>query len=80
MVFTAAQTTAFFEGADQMAIPNATVIELANEGIQTATDLSEFDKTSIEAISYNLRHPAQGNPLVFGAKSQKRIIIACDLI
>ena len=80
MVFTAAQTTAFFEGADQMAIPNATVLELANEGIQTVTDLSEFDKTSIEAISYNLRRPAQGNPLVFGAKSQKRIIIACDLI
>ncbi len=38
MVLTAAQTTLFFEGADQMAIPNATVLELVNEGINTVDD------------------------------------------
>ena len=43
-------------------------------------DLSEFNKTSIEAISHNLCRPAQGNPLLLGAKYQKRLIIACDLI
>ena len=80
MVFTAAQTTAFYEGADQMAIPNAMVPELVNKGIQTVNDLSEFDKTSIEAISHNLRRPAQGNPLVIRSKYQKRLIISCDLI
>ena len=50
------------------------------EGIDTADDLAEFDKTSIEAVAHNLRRPAAGNPLVFGAKSQKRLIIACDLV
>ena len=40
MVFTSAQTTVFYEGAEQMAIPNATVLELANKGIQTVNDLS----------------------------------------
>ena len=74
MVLTAAQVTAFFEDAAQMAIPNATVVQLANEGINTVDDLSEFDKTSIEAIAHNLRRPPAGNPFVFGAKSQKRLI------
>ena len=80
MVLTAAQVTAFFEDAAQMAIPNATVVQLANEGINTVDDLSEFDKTSIEAIAHNLRRPPAGNPFVFGAKSQKRLIVACDLV
>ena len=43
-------------------------------------NFSEFDNISIKAISYNLRHLAQGNPLVLGAKSQKRLIVACDFI
>jgi hypothetical protein len=54
MVLTAAQTTAFFENAAQMAISNATVIELVNEGINTVDDLSEFDKDTIGKIAYNL--------------------------
>jgi hypothetical protein len=41
MVLTAAQTSLFFENAAQMAIPNATVLELVNEGIDTVVDLSE---------------------------------------
>jgi hypothetical protein len=55
MVLTAAQTSLFFENAAQMAIPNATVIELVNEGINTVDDLSEFDKDTIGQIAYNLR-------------------------
>jgi hypothetical protein len=47
MVLTAAQTTSFFENAAQMAIPNATIIEPVNKGINTVDDLSEFDKDTI---------------------------------
>ena len=72
--------TALYEGEDQRKIPNETVLELVNEGIKTVNDLSMFDKTSIEAISHNLRHPAQGKPLVLRDKSQKRLIISCGLV
>jgi hypothetical protein len=84
MVLTAAQTTAFFESAEQMAIPNATVLELVNEGINTVDDLAEFDKETIDQIANNLRRPAVapagGHHFVFGAKSQKRLKVACELV
>jgi hypothetical protein len=80
MVLTTAQTTSFFEGADQMAISNATVLELINEGINTVDDLSEFDKDTIVQIAYNLRQPPAGTPFVFGTKSQKRLIVACERV
>ena len=53
MVLTEAQTTTFYEGADKMAIPNTTVLELSNKGLQTVNELSEFDKMSIKSISHN---------------------------
>jgi hypothetical protein len=56
MVLMTAQTTLFFEDPAQMAIPNPTVLELVNEGINTVDDLA------------------------FGAKSQKRLIVACKLV
>jgi hypothetical protein len=80
MVLTAAQTTLFFENGTQMAILHATVLELVNKGINTVDDLSEFDKDTIGQIAYNLRRPPAGAPLVFGAKSQKRLIVACELV
>ena len=80
MVLTVAQTTAFFENAAQMAIPNATVVQLVTEGIDSVDDLSEFDKDTIQQIASNLRRPPAGNPFVFGAKSQKRLIAACEII
>jgi hypothetical protein len=80
MVLTAAQTTAFFENADQMAIPNATVLQLVAEGIDSVDDLSEFDKDTISQIASNLRRPAAGNHFVFGAKSQKRLAVACKIV
>ena len=43
MPFTATQTRAFFEGADQMALPLATSTQLANEGIIDVEDLAEVD-------------------------------------
>jgi hypothetical protein len=51
MVLTASQTTLFFENAALMAISNATVVELVNEGIDMVDDLLEFDK---DTIAYTL--------------------------
>ena len=80
MVLTGAQITAFFKKADQMAIPNAAVMQLIVEGINMVDDLSEFDKDTIQQIASNLRRPPAGNPFVFGAKSQKRLIAACEIV
>jgi hypothetical protein len=96
MPLTAAQTTAFFEDAGQMGLPNATVVQLQEEGIDTVDDLVDFEKDSIEQIAANLRRPAgripdpnpaaavgatvPTPPFVFGAKSQQRLITAAKLI
>ena len=96
IVLTAAQMTTFFEHAEQMGIPHATVIQLQSEGITLVSDLADFDKNSLQQLVDNLRHPGgrvpdpnpgapSGStiptpPFVFGAKSQRRIAIACDLV
>ena len=80
MVLTVAQRRLFFKNANQMAIPNVTVLALVNEGINTVDDLLEFDKDTIGQISHNLRQPPAGALLVFGAKSQKRLIVGCKLV
>jgi hypothetical protein len=81
MVLTAAQTTAFFQQATQMTTPNATVIALQNEGIDTIGDLIDFDKTTLTQVADNLHIPGGGGaPLVFGAKSQQRLLAATDLV
>ena len=96
MVLTVAQTTAFFENANQMAIPHATVMQLHNEGITAVDDLAEFDSDSLAQIASNIRRPGgripdptpsappgatiPTPPFVFGAKSQMRLEAACDLV
>jgi hypothetical protein len=100
MPLTAAQTTAFFEGQDQMAIPHETVVQLENEGIEAVGDLEDFDETTLKQIADNLRRPGgrvpdpnageEGGPpegatiptppFVFGAKSQKRLGVACEIV
>jgi hypothetical protein len=57
MPLTAAQTTAFFQDAAQMSIPNPTVVQLRDEGITIVDDLLDFDKETIEQIAANLRRP-----------------------
>ena len=95
MVLTSAQTTASFEHADQMGITHVTVVELQSEGITSVSDLADFNKDSLQQLADNLRCPggrvpnpnpaAQPGstiptpPFVFGAKSQRRIAVACDL-
>ena len=54
MVLTAAQTITFFEHADQMGIPHATVIQLCAEGIETVADLANLDKDSLQQLADNL--------------------------
>ena len=63
-----------------MAIPNKTVLELVNEGISTVDDISEFDKETIGQIAYNLCYLPSGDPFIFVDKSQKRLIVACEII
>ena len=96
MVLTMAQMTTFFEHAEQMGIPHTTVVQLQSEGITVVADLANFDKTSLQQLADNLRCPGEcvldpnpgtppgatipTPPLVFSAKSQKRIAVACDLV
>lgn len=96
MVLTTAQTTAFFENDAQMALPNATVVQLQQEGISTVDDLTDFDKDSLEQVAESCRRPGgrivnpdtnapAGStiptpPFVFGAKSLLRMQAACELI
>ena len=60
MVFTAAQTASFFQDADQMAILNATVVQLQMEGIMNVNDLGEFDKDNLSQVATNLHRPPGG--------------------
>ena len=85
MVLTTAQTTTFFEHAEQMGIPHATVLQLQSEGITLVSDLVDFNKNSLQQLADNLRCPGgcvpdpnpgapPGStiptpPFVFGAKS-----------
>ena len=96
MVLTAAQVTAFFELPAGMAIPHETRIQLQEEGIDDVGDLVDFDKETLKQVADNLRRPggrvpnpdpgaAAGAmiptpPFIFGAKSQMRLLAACDLV
>ena len=96
MVLTTAQTTAFFESPDQIGIPHETIVQMQQEGIQSVADLADFEKDSLQQPTVNLRKPggrmADPDPnaplgasiptpaFTYGAKSQKRLTVACDLI
>ena len=96
MVLTATQTTTFFKHVDQMGIPHVSVVQLQAEGITSVSDLTDFNKDSLQQLVDKLRCPggcvpdpnptAQPGstiptpPFVFGAKSQRRIAVACDLV
>ena len=96
MVLTAAQTTTFFEHADQMGIPHITIVQPQAKGITSVSDLTDFNKDSLQQLADNLRRPgghvpdpnpaAQPGstiptpPFVFGAKSQRQIAVVCNLV
>ena len=79
MVLTAAQTAAFFEEAAQMGIPHVTVLQLQQEGILSVDDLADFDKDSLQQLA-DTGATIPTPPFVFGAKSQKRLLVACNLV
>ena len=96
MVLTAGQTAAFFHEEAQMGIPYETIAQMQAEGITNVQDLADFEKESLQQLADNLRKPGgripDPNPnaapgatiptpaFVFGAKSQKRLSVATDLI
>ena len=95
MVWTANQTNAFFEHANQMAIPCATVSRLQAKGLTTVKDLSDLDKETLKQIVENLRWLGgtikDPNPnakdgatiptllFIFGAKSQLHLKAAIQI-
>ena len=79
MPLTNAQNNAFFTEAAQMGINNATMAILNNEGISLVSDLDEFEKEDLEQIAKNIWAPGAG-AVNLGAKSLKRLIVACDLV
>ena len=96
MVLIIAQTTVFFEHEVQMGITHDTVIQIQAEGITNMDDLIDFNKDTLQQVADNLRRPGRRipdptsnaqpgaliptPPFVFGAKSQKRLQAACNLV
>jgi hypothetical protein len=96
MPLTAAQIASFFEDDDQMGLTNETVNKLVEEGIDDPDNLSDFDKDMLKQVAENLRKPGgripnpdpnapagstiETPPFPFGAKSQKRMLEAGELI
>ena len=72
------------------------MVQMQLEGIQSVADLADFEKDSLQQLVDNLRRPggriadphpnAPGGATIptpaftYGAKSQKRLTVACDLI
>jgi len=79
MVFTAAQTLAFFTQDTQMAIPRASIQSLRDEGIMNVSDLAEFTEKKISSMAANFRR-APGGPVIFGAKSEGRLVVAANAV
>ena len=79
-----------------MSLPQATRLQLANEGLEHVCDLLEFNGESIKGIDNNLRRPVgrtpnpdpnasprdmiQTPPLLFRAKSQMRLKVATMIL
>ena len=63
-----------------MAIPNKTALEIFNNSINTVDKISHFYKEITGKITYNLRWAPSGAPFIFGAISQNRIIVACEIV
>ena len=79
-----------------MGIKHATMVQMQQGRIQLVADLTDFEKQSLQQLADNLRKPggrvADPDPnspagvtipipaFTYGAKSQKRLTVACDLI
>ena len=79
-----------------MGIPHATMVQMQQEEAQSVADLADFEKQSLQQCADNLRKPGgrvpDPNPnaapgatiptqaFTYGAKSQRRLTVACDLV
>ncbi|KAL3933249.1 MAG: hypothetical protein SGBAC_010478, partial [Bacillariaceae sp.] len=80
MVITAAQATAFFTAADQMALPAATYNPaLQNEGITTIDDLKEFDDKMLDQIHKHISQNGVAGQ-TFSALSLSRLNTAASAV
>ena len=70
-----AQTTTFFEHANQMGIPHTTVMQLHAEGIETVVDLVDFNKDSLQQLADNLRRPGECVPDPNGNRKTDRSLV-----
>ena len=93
MVFTNNQTAFFFNEGNQMGLQAEAIQRLQQEGLTTVADLADFDADTWKNTGENLRKPGgmipdpanpgafvPAPPVVFGAKSQKRLTVASDLV
>ena len=80
------QNIQFFEDPLWIGIVRNTRERLHDEGIRYVEDLVDFDKDTIDQIASNLRRAtavegaALQPPFPFGAKVQKRLTEACELV
>ena len=96
MILSDTQTTAFMGDGYQMGIPHDTVAQLHNKGIIIITNLINFNKSTIKQINANtccsagriadtspgaaLGATIPPSPFIFGEKSQKRLVVAAELL
>ena len=57
MLLPGSETTVLFEAKNQMAIPNALMVKLVNDGIFKVPDLFYFDKDILHQITDNICSP-----------------------
>ena len=55
MVLTAVHKITFFENANQMGVQHAIVAQLAQEGIQSVDEITDFDKEALQQMPDNLQ-------------------------
>jgi hypothetical protein len=78
MVWTQQQTTAFWEGANQMALPTNVVESIANDGITSIDSLADFYEANLRTIQKRVnRDDTLGH---FGELSFMRLATACHAV
>ena len=95
MVFTNAQTLAFWSDAAQMAVPAATIPFLNAEGLTMVEDLADFEADDFKQLAANVRRPQGTEPdpndpagtrvrvvpaIVLGTRSIKRLKVAARAV
>ena len=71
----------FFTRSSQMALSEATLEKLQEQGIESPIDLLDFDKDGIDKLADNIRKAAKRKDAdIIGAKSQKRLTEAAELV